>query len=142
MKRSKVHKLREAILKGSALLPVEEAIEVPELYKKWETGEVFELENTEVPFVIRRHNDVLYKLIQVHTTQDGWTPDLVPALWKLYTPEGVIAEWVQPLGSYDAYKLGDKVTWNGKTWESTVANTADGKGQNVWEPGVYGWVEI
>lgn len=51
-------------------------------------------------------------------------------------PEGPITEeypeWVQPTGAHDAYSIGDKVTHNGKTWESTIAN-------NVWEPGVYGW---
>ena len=30
---------------------------------------------------------------------------------------------------------GDKVTNNGKTWQSTTDN-------NVWEPGVYGWEEV
>lgn len=30
---------------------------------------------------------------------------------------------------------GDKVTHNGKTWQSTTDN-------NVWEPGVYGWEEV
>lgn len=48
--------------------------------------------------------------------------------------EATIAAWVQPAGAQDAYKKGDIVTHNGKTWESTADN-------NVWEPGVYGWVE-
>jgi hypothetical protein len=30
---------------------------------------------------------------------------------------------------------GDKVSHNDKHWESQVDN-------NVWEPGVYGWVEV
>ena len=136
MNKGKAFKLRSAIVQAADSLPVEIAIEVPELYMKWYSGEEFTLDiNNEVPFIIRRHNDILYKLIQVHTTQDNWTPDVVPALWKLYTPEGVIAEWVQPLGSEDAYQIGDKVTYGGFTWQSTVAN-------NVWEPGIYGWVKI
>lgn len=40
-------------------------------------------------------------------------------------------EWVQPTGAHDAYKLGDKVSHNGKHWESTADN-------NVWEPGGIG----
>lgn len=43
-------------------------------------------------------------------------------------------EWKQPLGYADAYKKGDKVTYNGKNWVSTI----DG---NVWAPGVSGWEE-
>lgn len=46
-------------------------------------------------------------------------------------------EWVQPLGGHDAYKTGDRVTYQGKVYESTI----DG---NVWAPDVYpaGWKEI
>jgi len=49
--------------------------------------------------------------------------------------EGEITEWVQPTGGHDAYPLGAKVTHNSLTWESIVDN-------NVWEPGVFGWVEV
>ena len=45
-----------------------------------------------------------------------------------------IAEWAQP-DSTNPYMTGDRVLHNGSTWESTVDN-------NVWEPGVYGWIEI
>jgi hypothetical protein len=44
--------------------------------------------------------------------------------------------WTQPLpGVIDPHQIGDRVTDGGKTWENTVAN-------NVWKPGVYGWVEV
>ena len=139
MNKGEAYNLRKAIVKGAESLPVETAVQVPELYDRWVVGEVFELEEGQVPFVIRRYNDVLYKLVQVHTTQSDWTPDLVPALWTEYTPEGVIAEWKQPTGAQDDYELGYKVTHNGFTWESTVSD-------NVWEPGAVGsetlWVKI
>ena len=43
-------------------------------------------------------------------------------------------EWVQPTGAHDAYGVGDKVTYNGKHYISTM----DG---NVWSPDAYpaGW---
>ena len=44
-----------------------------------------------------------------------------------------IPEWVQPDGS-NPFAKGAVVKRNGKVWESTIDN-------NVWEPGVYGWVE-
>ena len=46
-------------------------------------------------------------------------------------------EWVQPLGAHDAYKIGDRVTFNGKVYESVIA-------ANVWSPAVYpaGWKEV
>jgi len=43
--------------------------------------------------------------------------------------------YVQPTGAQDSYQIGDRVTHNGNTWESTANN-------NVWEPGVFGWVIV
>ena len=45
------------------------------------------------------------------------------------------AEWAQPLGGHDAYKLGITVTHNGKTWVNLTA-------WNTHEPGVSGWREV
>ena len=77
----------------------------------------------------------LYKCLQPHTSQDGWEPENAPSLWaKVLIPDPeVIPEWEQP-DSTNPYSAGDKVTHNGKTWVSDIAN-------NVWEPGVYGWTE-
>lgn len=78
-----------------------------------------------------RYEEQLFEVIQAHTSQTNWIPTEVPALYKKFTPAGQISEWVQPLGDQDSYSIGDKVTHNGSTWESSVDN-------NVWEPGVYG----
>ena len=43
-------------------------------------------------------------------------------------------EWVQPIGTQDAYNTGAQVSHNNKHWISNVDS-------NVWEPGVYGWIE-
>lgn len=52
-------------------------------------------------------------------------------------PAETYPEWVQPTGAHDAYNTGDRVTYNGKVYEST----RDG---NVWSPDGYpaGWTEI
>lgn len=42
-------------------------------------------------------------------------------------PEPTYPEWVQPVGSEDAYHLGDIVSHNEKLWKSLIDN-------NVWEP--------
>ena len=82
----------------------------------------------------------LYKVLQDHTSQDDWTPDVSPSLFaKVLIPDAsVIPEWEQP-DSTNPYMTGDKVTHNGKTWESLVDN-------NVWEPGATGteslWKEV
>ena len=34
---------------------------------------------------LREYSGVIYRVLQAHTTQAGWTPPMVPALW---TPQG------------------------------------------------------
>lgn len=83
----------------------------------------------------------LYRLNegQGHTSQQGWNPSLVPALWSLAAdPNEEWPEWSQPIGKDDAYKMGAKCSHNGKHW---ICTEVDGAGNNVWEPGVYGWTE-
>lgn len=78
----------------------------------------------------------LYRCNQAHTSQADWTPDATASLWKeIGDPTVEYPEWSQPLGAFDAYAIGAKVSHNGKHWTSTVDN-------NVWEPGVYGWEEV
>ena len=84
-----------------------------------------------------QYNGKLYKCLQAHTAQADWNPVDAPSLWAevLAGQDGTaIGEWVQP-DSTNPYMRGDKVNYNGKLYESEVDN-------NVWEPGVYGWVEI
>lgn len=108
--------------------PAEIAQKNVDWYKEWTAGE-----NLTVG-IRRAYEGLLYEVVQAHTTQTGWEPPNVPALFKrVWTEE--YPEWIQPTGSHDAYANGDKVSHNGKKWVSTVDS-------NVWEPGVYGWEEI
>lgn len=84
-----------------------------------------------------------------------WSPDVYPAGWQLVAesggeeggeteepeqpepedPEPIdVPEFVQPTGAHDAYNTGDRVTYNGHVYESTM----DG---NVYSPDAYpqGW---
>ena len=79
-------------------------------------------------------NDKLYRVVQDHTTQNDWTPNITPALYTKISVEE-FPQWVQPQGAHDAYKIGKKVSHNGKHWINTYDN-------NTYEPGVYGWDEI
>lgn len=80
------------------------------------------------------YDDETYRCITSHTSQEGWEPPNVPALWK---PDGGggVPEWVQPTGAHDAYAKGDHVMHVGKEWESEID-------ANTYEPGVYGWKEV
>ena len=62
------------------------------------------------------------------------TPGLIEALLTT-TGREPGAEWVQPLGAFEAYSEGWEVTNDGKTWVSLIA-------ANVWVPGETGWREI
>ena len=108
----------------------EQALKASALYPKWKVGTDYQKDERVL------YNDILYKALTDHTSQTDWTPDTVPSLFaKVLIPDkNVIPEWEQP-ESTNPYSKGDKVTHNGKTWQSTI----DG---NVWKPGVYGWEEI
>jgi len=78
----------------------------------------------------------LYRCVLPHVTQANWRPDLpgVSNLWaRFYEPEDGPQPWEQPLGAGYGYLKGAKVTHNGFVWESVF------DGENVWEPGVFGW---
>ena len=131
MKRQEAIKIRQAIEQGAKSLPVETALEVPNLFKKWTVGEAVALND------IRQYNGILYKVLQAHTTQADWTPDITPALWKVVQPEGVIPDFVQPTGAHEAYNIGDKVKFNGNTYESLI-------NANTYSPADYpaGWKKL
>jgi chitodextrinase len=108
----------------------EQATEAPAVYPTWKEDVVYAIDDRVL------YNDILYKVITAHTSQADWTPDVAASLFaKVLIPdENVVPEWEQP-DSTNPYMTGDKVTYNGKTWVSTVDN-------NVWEPSVYGWEEV
>jgi hypothetical protein len=114
----------------------EKILSVPSAFPKYEIGKVYRAKD-----VFRYGENAvgdaqLYQVLQKHTSSEEWTPDTAPSLYKKIgvTDDG-IPEWVQPLGSTDAYMTGDITSHNGQTWKSTCDN-------NVWEPGVYGWEAV
>ena len=126
----RAYELRAIIESMADDLSDEEALGALELYPVWNGSDSYSA-GTRV-----RYNGALYKCLQEHSAQPGWTPTAAPSLWAavLIPDQDVTPAWVQP-DSTNAYAQGDRVTHSGKTWESTV----DG---NVWEPGVYGWTEV
>lgn len=106
------------------------SLRMVEFYPEWASGTV-----CTTGYKVQRSGK-LWRCLQAHTSQAGWEPESAPSLWaKVLIPdETVIPAWEQP-DSTNPYSSGDKVTHNGKTWVSDIDN-------NVWEPGVYGWVEI
>ena len=117
----------------SANLPDDQAMEVADLYPEWVAMKAYAVDEI-VKYGVNADGETqLYKVIQAHTSQEDWKPDVTASLYKAigFTDDGV-SIWTQPLGATDAYMTGDVVSYEDQLWISTVDN-------NVWQPGVYGW---
>lgn len=92
-------------------------------------------------------DNLLWSVIQTfsRTTYNAHPSTYASLIRRVHTP-GELQPWVQPTDQYDAYKLlnpfngkPDQCTYGGFTWKVTQA---DGAGNNVWQPGVYGWAKV
>ena len=121
--------LRPKKKKAAISLTDEDALQAVELFPQWV------VEHAYVVGERLQYNGVLYRVVQAHTSQADWTPDITPALFVVVS----LDEWpefVQPTGVHDAYNKGDKVTFNGKHYISLID-------ANVYSPAAYpaGWQE-
>lgn len=121
--------LRPYIEKASVSLADEDALQAVELFPQWVIGRAYAVDER------LQYNGVLYRVVQAHTSQADWVPDKTPALFVVVS----LDEWpefVQPTGAHDAYKKGDKVTFEGKHYISLID-------ANVYSPTAYpaGWKE-
>ena len=122
-------KLRPLIEKAAQSLNDADSFEAVQLFEHWKSGKPY-LKDEKL-----QYNGELYKVLQAHTSQSDWTPDVAVSLYvKIDDPAIEYPEWKQPLGAHDAYSLGAKVTHNGKRWHSIID-------YNIYEPGVSSWVE-
>lgn len=128
---NKAKRLRSVIEAAMQTVDEETALSAVELFPLWDAARTY----TAADRV--QHGGTLYRCLQAHTAQSDWAPGAAPSLWAEILPgqSGTeIGEWQQP-SSTNPYSKGDKVTYNGKTYVSTI----DG---NVWAPTVYGWQEV
>lgn len=83
--------------------------------------------------MIKNLENEISEIKKNQTTKPEETPDEIPT-----EPEVIVyPEYVQPLGSHDAYQTGDKISYNGKNYECVINNC-------VWNPTTYpaAWKEI
>ena len=132
MTREHAIKLRQMIVKASASLTDEDALESMELFDQWKTDTAYTADQR------IRYEGKLYKVLQAHTSQADWTPDITPSLYVEVAEPGTIPVWKQPTGAQDAYRLGDKVHY--PTAEDTVYESDID--YNTYAPDVYGWHEV
>ena len=127
MKLARAMELRAIIEEAMSKEDDSVVLETPQLLPEWKAGIAYTTGKK------IQYGGVVWKVLQDHTSQEGWEPGVAPSLFAevLIPDPDVIPEWKQP-DSTNPYMTGDKVTHNGSTWVSTIDN-------NVWEPGVYGW---
>ena len=106
--QEKARQIRPLIVKASASLPDEDALEAVELFDRWAAGVAYTVDQR------IGYNSKLYRCVQAHTSQTGWEPDKTPALWTEVAKPGEIPVWKQPTGAQDAYSKGDKVHYPDK----------------------------
>ena len=125
---------RRTVAADADAMTADELAACAPLFDAWDGGSVAYAVDDIVAY-----GGALYRCVQAHTSQAGWTPDATRALW---TPMGLsmddpeaVPEWVQPTGAHDAYAKGSHVMHNGTEWVSDLD-------ANVWEPGVSGWTQV
>ena len=137
MKKSELDKkvgaIRSKLDELTSEMTDEQALQSSVLFKRWDNNGVTYEAGQRL-----NYNGVLYKVLQPHTSQSDWTPDVSSSLYAevLIPDESTIPEWQQP-GSTNGYMTGDKVVYGEKTYESLIDN-------NVWSPVGYptGWQEV
>lgn len=127
--------IRKVLQMYALTLSEEKAMEVPTIFDKWEEGKTYAVDE----IVTYGNNGVgdpqLYKVVQSHTSQNGWEPTISVSLFTaIGLDESGYPVWAQPTGAHDAYDSGDIVNYNGTLYKSTI----DG---NVYSPETYpaGW---
>lgn len=127
--------LRKALNWFAQSLNEEQAMEICGVYDAWKPDTAY----VTGEYITYGENSVgdaqLYKVVQAHTSQADWTPDVTTSL---YTPIGLTDDgypvWAQPTGAHDAYNKGDIVDYNGVLYISLING-------NVYAPDAYsvGW---
>ena len=131
MTRTKALHLRAMIEKAVASLNDTEALTAMELFPEWKPDTAYTADYRV------RYQGQLYRVVQAHTSQADWTPDITPALYTPVAEPGEIPVWKQPTGVQDAYMTGDKVHYPTKD-DPVYESLLD---YNIYSPDAYpaGW---
>ena len=130
--------IREAMDMAGATLTEEQALVCVRLYKAWEVDRGYIVGEYLTYGVNSVGDPQLYKVVQAHTSQANWTPNVATSLFvAIGLDDSGYPVWSQPTGAHDAYNKGDIVNYNGVLYESQI----DG---NVYSPEAYpaGWKEV
>ena len=129
--QEKARRIRPLIEKAAVSLDDADALDGMEMFPAWGIGVEYAADQRV------QYAGKLYRVVQAHTSQAGWEPPAVPALFTEVAKPGEIPVWVPPTGAHDAYSKGAMVYYpdqNGHIYRSLV----DG---NAYSPEAYpaGW---
>lgn len=74
----------------------------------------------------RTYGGKTWECLQAHVTQSDWTPPATPTLWREVVAVPPTSEWKAGV----AYQIGDRVTYQGATYECRQAHTSI----STWTP--------
>ena len=77
MTLGKAKQLRKLIEDLATTLDDTTALTGMELFPKWQSGKSYSVGDRV------QYNSILYRCVQVHTSQNDWTPDATPAMWAV-----------------------------------------------------------
>jgi hypothetical protein len=92
---------------------------MPSVHPAWAAGQTVAIGD------LRSYSAQTWRCIQGHTTQAGWEPPNVPALWTMVPLPGASA-WAQPV----TYSLPSRATYGGRLYQLLQAHTS----QAAWTP--------
>ena len=124
-------KISFVTLTESGQIDAEIASEHKDMFEDWKPDMAYKVGH------IRKYNEVLYRIVQEHTSQIDWLPPSTPSLYESITiTESGYEEWKKPSGAHNAYSKGKIVSYNGKLYKSLIDD-------NVYSPDEYpaGWEE-
>ena len=124
-----IQAVKKMLAQSTESLSDEDALAVAALYPTW-ASKIGEQVSVGERYW---YDGKLWKVVQAHTVQDDWTPDVSVSLFT----EVTIDEWpefVQPISAETAYMKGDKVTFEGTHYVSLMD-------YNTYSPAAYpaGW---
>jgi len=127
--------MRRALQMFAVSLTEEQAMEVAAVFDPWQPSKAYDVGDYLSYGVNGVGDPQLYQVVQNHTSQEVWPPDVAASLYvAIGLDERGYPVWCQPAGAHDAYSAGDIVSYKGIIYQSLM----DG---NVYSPESYsgGW---
>lgn len=127
--------MRRALQMFAGSLTDEEALEIATVYSTWEAGKAYKADALFTYGANAVGDPQLYRVIQAHTSQADWTPDLTASLYKaIGLDDAGYPVWSQPTGAHDAYNTGDIVNYDGVLYVSLIDGntTVPGTDERYW----------